>query len=550
MANPAILIVDDEPTVLNAVERDLRPRYGKDYRIVKADSGATALDVATRLQGRGETVALFLVDQRMPQMTGTEFLDKARAVFPEAKKVLLTAYADTEAAISSINKVGLDYYLLKPWDPPEERLYPVLDDLLGAWRANVRLPYEGIRVAGTLWSLKTHELKDFLARYQIPYQFLDVEADNKARMMVEGATGGGARIPVIFFPDGGVLVEPSTHQLADKLGLQTKPARTVYDLAIIGAGPAGLAATVFAASEGLSVVVAEREAPGGQAGSSPKIENYLGFPAGLSGAELTHRALAQARKFGAELLSTCEVKHIKVQDPYRILQMADGLEIVAKSVLLATGATFHMMKMPGAAELTGKGIYYGAAYTEAIYFKGQDVFVVGGANSAGQAAIFLSQFARKVTMLVRGELTTATYLTEHLHEIPNIEIRLNNDLAALHGKDHLEAVTVHDTVTGVDERLEGQGMFVFIGVVPRSDYVADLVKRDAKGSVLTGSQLRVDGALPKEWMLPREPYMLETNVPGIFAAGDIRQGTPHRVASAAGEGGVAVSMIKEYLKSV
>ena len=550
MPKPIMLIVDDEPGVLNAVERDLRPRYGKDYRLVKAESGASAIDATQRLFQRNEVVALFLVDQRMPEMSGTEFLAQAIKVFPEAKKVLLTAYADTEAAIKSINVVGLDYYLLKPWDPPEERLYPVLDDLLGEWKSNVRLPYEGIRVAGTLWSPKSHEVKDFLSRYQIPYQWLDIEADPKARMLVEGANAGVVRVPTVFFPDGSVLVEPETHLFAEKLGLQTKPAQNSYDLVIIGSGPAGLAAAVYSASEGLRVVVVEREAPGGQAGSSPKIENYLGFPAGLSGAELTHRALTQARRFGAEMLATQEVVKIRVQDPYRIVVLGDGTEITAKSLLLATGASFHTLTMPGAAELTGKGIFYGAAYTEAMYFKDQDVFVVGGANSAGQAAIFLSRFARKVIMLVRGELTTSQYLTDALKQVPNLEIRLNTDLVAVSGTERVEEVMVRNRATGGEETLHGAGMFVFIGVLPRSEFVADLVRRDPKGYVLTGPDLKVNGAMPKEWPLQREPYLLETSVPGIFAAGDVRFGTSHRVAPAAGEGGVAVSVIHQYLKTV
>jgi thioredoxin reductase (NADPH) len=550
LAKPVILIVDDEPAVLNAVERDLRPRYGKNYRIVKAESGASALDATRRLSQRNEIISLFLVDQRMPEMSGTEFLAEAIKVFPEAKKVLLTAYADTEAAIKSINVVGLDYYLLKPWDPPEDRLYPVLDDLLGEWKAHVRLPYEGIRVAGTLWSLKSHIVKDFLARYQIPYQWLDIETDAKARMLVEGVTGGAVRIPTVFFPDGGVLVEPESHALAEKLGLQTKPAQNLYDLVIVGSGPAGLAAAVYSASEGLRVVVVEREAPGGQAGSSPKIENYLGFPAGLSGAELTHRALTQAQRFGAEMLATQEVRRIRLQDPYRIVVLADGTEITGKSVLLATGANFHILRMPGAEELTGKGVFYGAAYTEAMYFKDQDVFVIGGANSAGQAAIFLSRFARHVTMIVRGEMSTSQYLTDDLKQVPNLEILLGTDLIEVHGQERLEEVVVRNKSTGVEQTLHGAGMFVFIGVQPRSDLVADLVKCDPKGYILTGPDLKVNGALPKEWPLEREPYLLETSVPGIFAAGDVRLGTRHRVAPATGEGGVAVSVIHEYLKTV
>lgn len=550
MPKPVILIADDEPAVLNAVERDLRPRYGKDYRVVKAASGTSALDVTHRLFQRSEPVALFLVDQRMPEMTGTEFLAQAVQVFPEAKKVLLTAYADTEAAIKSINIVGLDYYLLKPWDPPEERLYPVLDDLLGEWKRNVRLPYEGIRVAGTLWSPKSHQVKDFLARYQIPYQWLDIESDTKARMLVEGANAGQVKVPTVFFPDGSVLTEPESHDLAEKLGLRTKPSQNSYDLVIIGSGPAGLAAAVYSASEGLKVIVVEREAPGGQAGSSPKIENYLGFPSGLSGAELTHRALTQAQRFGAEMLATQEVKEIRVQDPYRIVVLADGTEITSKAVLLATGASFHTLSMPGASELTGKGIFYGAAHTEAMYFKGQDVFVVGGANSAGQAAILLSRYARKIFMLVRGQLTTSQYLTDDLKQIPNLEIRLNTDMVGVHGSDRLEDVVVRNNVTGEQETIPGAAMFVFIGVVPRSEFVGDLVKRDTKGYILTGPDLKVSGVNPKDWPLQREPYLLETSVPGIFAAGDVRLGTSHRVAPATGEGGVAVSVIREYLKTV
>lgn len=551
MPKPTIVIADDEPAVLNAIYRDLNPRYGKDYRIVRADSGATALQAVQTLQQRGDTVALFLVDQRMPQMTGVEFLAQAREIYPEAKKVLLTAYADTEAAINSINKVGLDYYLLKPWDPPEERLFPVLDDLLAEWHSTSHIEYEGIRVAGTLWSQTSHEVKEFFARYQIPYQFLDIEKDAKSRMLVEGALNGEVKIPTVFFPDGSFLTQPTARELAVKVGLKTMPTAPTYDLAIIGSGPAGLAAAVYAASEGLKTVVIEREAPGGQAGSSPKIENYLGFPAGLSGLELTRRALTQAQRFGAEILATQEVKGIRVQDPYRIVVLGDGTEIVAKAVLVTTGASFHILDLPGAQELTGKGVYYGAAYTEAMFFKDQDVFVVGGANSAAQNALFLARYCRKVTMLVRSELSTSQYLTDALYSTPNIEVRLGVGLVALHGTDKLESVTVFDKKTGKQEELVGAGLFVFIGQRPRSEFGQGLLKRGPKGHLLTGQELKDEnGKLPPEWKLDREPMLLETNVPGIFAAGDVRLGARNRVASAVGEGSSAISMVHEYLKTV
>lgn len=551
MPKPNILIADDEPAVLNAVYRDLNPRYAKDYRIVRADSGATALEAAQKLQQRGEFVALFLVDQRMPRMTGTEFLEKAREIFPSAKKVLLTAYADTEAAISSINKVGLDYYLLKPWDPPEERLYPVIDDLLAEWNSEGHVPYEGIRVAGTLWSQACHEAKEFFARYQIPYQFLDLEKDAKARLLVEGALNGQVKIPTVFFPDGSFLVEPTPRQLAEKVGLQTKPAREVYDLAIVGSGPAGLAAAVYASSEGLKTIVIEREAPGGQAGSSPKIENYLGFPAGLSGLDLTRRALTQAQRFGTEILATQCVMSLRVQDPYRILALDDGTEIVSKAVLITTGASFHILDIPGAAELTGKGVYYGAAFTEAMFFQDQNVFVVGGANSAAQNALFLARYCLKVTMLVRSELSTSQYLTDALEANPKIELRYGVEPIALQGKENFEAVTIRDRKTGQEETLPGAGLFVFIGQRPRSEFGEGILRRGPKGHLLTGSALKDEnGKLPPEWKLQREPMLLETNVPGVFAAGDVRLGARNRVAAAVGEGSTAISMVHEYLTTV
>jgi thioredoxin reductase (NADPH) len=551
MPKPNIVIADDEPAVLNAVYRDLNSRYAKEYKIVRADSGATALEAVQKLQQRGETVALFLVDQRMPRMSGTEFLQQARAIFPDAKKVLLTAYADTEAAIQSINQVGLDYYLLKPWDPPEERLYPVLDDLLADWHASAGAPFEGIRIAGTLWSQACHECKEFFARYQVPYQFLDIEKDAQARAMVESALNGTIKIPVVFFSDGTFLVEPTTRALAEKVGLKTKPAQQVYDLAIIGSGPAGLAAAVYASSEGLRTIVVERESPGGQAGSSPKIENYLGFPAGLSGLDLTRRALTQAQRFGTEILATQQVQALRVQDPYRILVLDDGTEIVSKAVLITTGASFHTLDLPGAAELTGKGVYYGAAYTEAIFFKDQDVFVLGGANSAAQNALFLARYCRKVTVLVRSILSTSQYLTDALYATPNIEVRLGTDLLALHGTDKLEAVTVHDRNKDHDETLPGAALFVFIGQRPRSEFAEGVLRRGPKGHLLTGPALKDEnGKWPPEWKLKREPMLLETNVPGVFAAGDVRLGARNRVAAAAGEGSTAISMVHEYLSTV
>ena len=551
MPKPNILIADDEPAVLNAVYRDLNPRYAKEYKIVRADSGATALEAAQKLKQRGETVALFLVDQRMPQMSGTDFLRQAREIFPEAKKVLLTAYADTQAAIASINDVGLDYYLMKPWDPPEERLYPVLDDLLAEWSAGATPPYEGIRLAGTLWSQACHECKEFFARYQVPYQFLDIEKDMHARAMVETALNGAVKIPVVFFPDGSHLVQPTPRALAEKIGLSTKPTQAVYDLAIVGGGPAGLAAAVYASSEGLRTIVIERESPGGQAGSSPKIENYLGFPSGLSGLELTRRALAQVQRFGTEMVATQEVTALRVQDPYRILVLEDGTEIVTKAVLITTGASFRILDMPGGEALTGKGVYYGAAYTEAMFFKDQDVFVVGGANSAAQNALFLARYCRKVTVLVRSDLSTSQYLTDALYATPNIDVRIGTEMVSLHGTDKLEAVTIRNKKTGQEETLPGAALFVFIGQRPHSEFVEGLLRRSPKGHLLTGAALKDEnGKWPADWKLKREPMLFETNVPGVFAAGDVRHGARNRVAAAVGEGSTAISMVHEYLATI
>src|SRR5919106_463372 len=551
MAKPVIFTIDDDSSVLNSVERDLRAHYGQEYRILPIDSAKTALEYLKKIQQRSETVALFLVDQRMPEMSGVEFLEEAIRAYPQAKRVLLTAYADTQAAIDSINEVGLNYYLMKPWHPPEERLYPILDELLEDWKIHVRLPYEGIRVAGTLWSLTSHEVKDFLTRHQIPYQWLDIEKDSKARQLVEGVSSEVTKLPVIFFPDGTILVQPNLQELAEKVGLQIRAALPFYDLVVIGSGPAGLAAAVYAGSEGLRCLVIEKAAPGGQAGSSPKIENYLGFPTGISGDDLTRRAVSQARRFGVEILSAQEVKQVFVKDAYRIIQLSDSVEVSCHALLIATGASFHTLKMPGAAELTGAGIYYGAAYTEAMNYKDQDVFVVGGANSAAQGAIYLSQFARKVRVLIRGPQPTASkYLIDALEQNSKIELMCNTDLIEVRGNNTLEQIIVKNTATNETQTFDAAAMFVFIGVRPQSQLVADLVKRDEKGYILTGADLIVDKKPPQGWTLERDPFLLETSVPGIFAAGDVRYGTSHRVASAVGEGAIAHALIKEYLKTL
>ena len=551
MPKPVIFTIDDDSSVLNSVERDLRAHYGQDYRILPIDSGGAALDYLKKLQQRNETVALFLVDHRMPTMNGVEFLEQAIKVYPQAKRVLLTAYADTQAAIDSINEVRLDYYLMKPWHPPEERLYPILDELLEDWKIHVRLPYEGIRVAGTLWSLPSHQVKDFLTRHQIPYQWLDIEKDSNARQLVEGISSEISKLPAIFFPNGQSLIQPGLKELAEKVGLQTRAALPFYDIVVVGSGPAGLAAAVYGGSEGYRCLVIERAAPGGQAGSSPKIENYLGFPTGISGDDLTRRAVSQAKRFGVEILSAQEAKQVLVKDSYRIVQLSDGSEISCHALLVATGASFHTLKMPGAAELTGAGIYYGAAYTEAMNYKDQDVFVIGGANSAAQGALYLSQFARKVRVLVRGPQPTASkYLIDAMEENKKIEMLLNTDLMEVKGRNTLEQITVKNTVTNETQTFDAAAMFVFIGVRPQSQLVADLVKCDEKGYILTGPNLIVDKKPPQGWTLERDPFLLETSIPGIFAAGDVRFGTSHRVASAVGEGAIAFALMKEYLKTL
>jgi thioredoxin reductase (NADPH) len=553
MAKPVIFTLDDEPQVLNAVERDLRKHFRGDYRIVKASTGADALGALKRFKQRNTPVALFLVDQRMPQMSGTEFLTQAVQFYPEARKVLLTAYADTEAAIASINDIGLDYYLMKPWDPPEQNLYPVLDDLLSDWHANVDLPYDGIRVAGTLWSAKSHDVKDFLARNRIPYQWLDLEVDNEARALVEASTEDARRLPVIFFPDGEVITNPDLPTLAAKVGLQTEATEDFYDLIIVGAGPAGLGAAVYGASEGLRTLMIDKEATGGQAGTSSRIENYLGFPKGLSGADLARRATAQALRLGAEILLAREAVSVRVEDQYRYVLLNDGTEIGCRALIIASGVTTRRLDLDGVEPLTGAGIYYGAALTEAAYFKGEHVHVIGGANSAGQGAMFFSRYASQVSMLVRGSSLAkgmSQYLVDQIGGTENIDVQTRTVVSAVHGTDRLEAVTITNTETGESRREETPAMFLFIGAQPHTEMVAGVVERNRAGFILTGTDLLKNGRKPKNWSLRRDPFLLETSVPGIFAAGDVRQGAIRRVASAVGQGAIAVNFVHQYLKTV
>lgn len=553
MSKPIILSVDDEPQVLNAVNRDLRRQYRRDYRIMKAGSGAEALSTVQQLKQRNEPVALFLADQRMPEMSGTEFLAAARSFYPDARKVLLTAYADTEAAIASINSIGLDFYLMKPWDPPEEKLYPVLDDLLDDWAATVPVPYDGIRVAGTLWSATSHDVKDFLARNQVPYQWLDIESDDEARTLVEAVNREDRHLPVVFFPDGDVLVEPDIQMLADKMGMKTQATQPFYDLIIIGGGPAGLGAAVYGGSEGLRTLMIEKSATGGQAGTSSRIENYLGFPKGLSGADLARRATAQAKRFGVEILAPQEVVSVRVADPYRYVKLGDGSEIGCKAMVIAGGATVKQLNVPGIQPLTGAGVYYGAAVTEAAHYRDQHVYVVGGANSAGQGAMFFSRYAGQVTMLVRGsslEKGMSQYLVDQINSTANIDVRTRTSITAAQGGQRLECMTLKSSETGEMETVPAAAVFLFIGAVPHSHMVAGVVERNRAGFIPTGTDLVKNGRRPKGWTLKRDPFLLETSVPGIFAAGDIRQNAVRRVASAVGEGAICVGLVHQYLKTV
>lgn len=551
MAKPAILAVDDDPEVLQAVTRDLRQQYGDRFRIIRASSGASALDALQQLKLRNEPVAAFVVDQRMPEITGVEFLEQAMQLVPDAKRVLLTAYADTDAAIRAINTAKLDYYLLKPWDPPEEQLYPILDDLLDDWQSSFRAPFEGIRVVGNRWSPQSHHVKDFLARNQIPYQWLDVERDAEAQQLLSLASSNQtSQLPLVLFPDGAQLAQPTNLQVAEKLGLSTQATRPFYDLIIVGGGPAGLAAAVYGASEGLETVMIEQQAPGGQAGSSSRIENYLGFPVGLSGGDLARRAVTQARRFGVEILTPQTAESVRLQDSYRIVTLGDGSEISGHALLIATGVAYRKLDVPGMERLTGAGVYYGAAMTEAIACQGEVVYVVGGANSAGQAAMYFSKYAKQVVMLVRSDSLTKSmsqYLIDQIAATENITVRTCTAVVETKGETSLEAIVLANVNTGEQETVDATSLFIFIGAMPKTDWLPDGVERDERGFIRTGIDLLRDGKPPKTWTLDRQPFLLETSVPGIFAAGDVRYGSVKRVASGVGEGAIAVQLIHQYL---
>jgi thioredoxin reductase (NADPH) len=603
---PVLLTVDDDAQVVRAIERDLRQHYGGRFRVLKAESGQMALQLLKQLKLRNEALALLLVDQRMPHLSGVDFLEKAMNIFPEAKRVLLTAYADTEAAIRSINKAKIDYYLMKPWDPPEEHLYPILDDLLDDWWAVAKPQFEGIRIIGLRWSPKSYDVKYFLGRNGIPYQWLDIEASEEAHKLVSylestGKNGGSGyhsvvsttatssssfsildnkkadnnddsstsssrsesspfytsslNLPLVIFPDGSYMEEPSNSELAEKIGLKTRAQMPFYDLIIIGGGPAGLAAAVYGASEGLSTLLIEKHAPGGQAGMSSNIENYLGFPSGLSGSNLARRAAVQAVRFGAEILTPQEVVSLRVDGPYRIVKLNDGTEVSCHALLIACGVSYRELKeVNGINRLTGSGVYYGASMAEALSCKGEDVFMVGGANSAGQAAIHFSKYAKTVTLVVRGDSLSKSmsyYLIHQLDKTDNIRVLLNSKVTEVRGENRLEFITITNTQTGEVQTFPSPALYIFIGAVPHTDALVGLTERDANGFILTGPDLIYDGHKhPRGWTLDRQPFLLETNIPGVFAAGDVRHGSMKRVAASVGEGSIAVQLIHQYLKKV
>jgi thioredoxin reductase (NADPH) len=550
-SKPVLLTVDDDPGVSRAVARDLRRRYGQDFRIVRAESGPQALEALREIKLRGDLVAVLLADYRMPEMSGLEFLEQAMDLFPHARRALLTAYADTDAAIQAINVIDLDHYLLKPWEPPDEKLYPVVDELVELWRTSEDKPVTATRVVGHRWSARSYEVRDFLARNSVSYRWLTADQP-EGQGLLEAAGLDEASIPLVVTPEGDSLVDPSVEELAAKVGLSTTPATDFYDTVIVGGGPAGLGAAVYAASEGLRTVLVEREATGGQAGQSARIENYLGFPDGVSGAQLTDRARRQAAKFGAEILTAAAVTGLEVRGSSRVVAFADGGEVAAHTVVLATGVAYHTLEVPGIDELTGRGVFYGSAATEAPACADQDVYVVGGANSAGQAAVFLSRHARRVTLLVRTdglERSMSHYLIRQIRDTGNIEVRLETRVAGADGGEHLERLRLCDTASGKIEEVPASFLFVFIGAAPCTEWLDGVVERDHKGFVVTGPDLLRGGKRPPGWPLDRDPYYLEGSVPGVFAAGDARANSVKRVASAVGEGAMAIQLVHRYLEA-
>jgi thioredoxin reductase (NADPH) len=550
-AKPVLLTVDDDPGVSRAVARDLRRHYGQDYRVVRAESGPQALEALREIKLRGDAVAVLLADYRMPVMSGLEFLEQAMDLFPHARRALLTAYADTDAAIQAINVVDLDHYLLKPWDPPEEKLYPVVDALIESWLITEDKPITETQVVGHRWSARSFEVRDFLARNSVPYRWFTVEQPEGQRLL-EAAGLDATGIPLVVTPDGESLVDPSVEQLAARVGLSTTPATDFYDTVIVGGGPAGLGAAVYAASEGLRTVLVERQATGGQAGQSSRIENYLGFPDGVSGGQLTDRARRQAHKFGAEVLTARSVAGLEARGSSRVVRFADGSEVAAHTVVLATGVAYHRLEVPGADRLTGLGVFYGSAATEAPACGGEDVYVVGGGNAAGQAAVFLSRHARRVTLLVRAdglERSMSYYLIRQIRETPNIEVRLNTQVVRVAGQEHLERLSLCDTRDGTVAEVASSFLFVFIGAAPCTEWLDGVIDRDPTGFLLTGPDLLVSGKRPIGWQLDRDPYYLEGSVPGIFAAGDVRANSVKRVASAVGEGAMAIQLVHRYLEA-
>ena len=550
MAKPVIWTVDDDPDVLRAVERDLRRQYGDRYKVISADSGASALEGVKQLKLRNEPVALFLVDQRMPGMSGVEFLEKAIEFYPEAKRSLLTAYADTDAAIRAINSVHIDHYLMKPWDPPEERLYGVVDDLLDDWQASYHPAFEGVRVIGNRWSPRSNEIRDFLGRNFVPHQWLNIETDETAKRLLQTTGAGASSLPIVVLTDGSFLSNPPIAELAHKLGLKTKAELPFYDLVVVGAGPAGLAAAVYGAADGLQTLLIEREAPGGQAGRSSRIENYLGFPVGLSGGDLARRAIAQARRFGVEILAPQEAKSVRIQGPTRVLTLEDGVEIGCRALLIATGIAFRNLEVPGLEKLNGAGVYYYAPMSEAFSYKDGDIYIVGGANSAGQAAMYFSKFARQVTMLVRGPCLSESmsrYLENQIAATKNIAVRFNSKVVSVEGANHCEKITIIDSQTCARETVPASALLIYAGAIPRTEWLAGVVERDEQGYLIAGPHLLREGRRPPGWTPDRDPFYLETSVPGIFVAGDVRHRSAKGVTSGVGEGAMAVKLVHEYL---